>query len=44
MKKEGTSKMFFNSRGIGGEGVETIKLLDLSLRSASISAGLQYKL
>ncbi len=44
MKKEGTSKMFFNSRGIGGEGVETIKLLDLSLRSSSISAGLQYKL
>ena len=44
MKKEGTSKMFFNSRGIGGEGVETIKLLDLNLRSSSISAGLQYKL
>ena len=44
MKKEGTNKMFFNSRAIGGEGVTTIKLLDLSLISSSISAGLKYKL
>lgn len=44
MKKEGTNKMFLNSRAIGGEGVETIKLIDLSLRSSSISAGLKYKL
>lgn len=44
MKKEGINKMFLNSRAIGGERVETIKLLDLSLRSSSISAGLKYKL
>lgn len=36
--------MFLNSRAIGGEGVKTIKLLDLSLRSSSISAGFKYKL
>ena len=42
--KKGTDQMFFNSRAFGGEGVGTKKLLDLSLRSSSISAGLQYKL
>ena len=44
MKKEGTNKMFLNSRAIGRERVETIKLINLSLRSSSISAGLNYKL
>ena len=44
IKKEGTNKMFFNSRAIGGAGVDTIKLIDLSLISSSISAGLKYKL
>ena len=44
MKKEGINKMFLNSRAIGGERIETIKLIDLSLRSSSISAGLKYKL
>lgn len=42
--KKGTNKMFLNSRAIGRERVETIKLLDLSLRSSSISAGFNYKL
>jgi hypothetical protein len=42
--KKGKQEMFFNSRAIGGAGVETIKLLDLSLRSSAISAGLKYKL
>jgi hypothetical protein len=42
--KKGTDQMFFNSRAFGGEGVGTKKLLDLSLRSSSISAGLKYKL
>ena len=42
--KKGRQEMFLNSRAIGGEGIESIKLLDLSLRSSSISAGLQYKL
>ena len=44
MKKEGTNKMFLNSLALGRERVETIKLIDLSLRSSSISAGLKYKL
>ena len=44
MKKEGINKMFLNSRNFGGRRVETIKLIDLSLRSSSISAGLKYKL
>lgn len=44
IKKEGTNKMFLNSRAIGGERVETIKLIDLSLRSSSISAGFNYKI
>jgi hypothetical protein len=42
--KKGKQEMFLNSRAIGGKGVETIKLIDLSLRSSSISAGLKYKL
>jgi len=42
--KKGKQEMFLNSRAIGGAGVETIKLLDLSLRSSAISAGLKYKL
>lgn len=42
--KKGKQKMFLNSRAIGGERVETIKLINLSLRSSSISAGLKYKL
>ena len=42
--KKGKQEMFLNSRAIGGEGVETIKLLDLSLRSSAISAGLKYRL
>jgi len=44
MKKEGTNKMFLNSRAIGKERVETIKLIDLSLRSSAISAGFNYKI
>lgn len=42
--KKGRDQMFLNSRAIGGEGVATKKLLDLSLMSSSISAGVQYKL
>ena len=42
--KKGRQEMFLNSRAIGRERVETIKLIDLSLRSSSISAGVQYKL
>jgi hypothetical protein len=44
MKKEGINKMFLNSLAFGGEGVANKELIDLSLRSSSISAGLQYKL
>ena len=44
MKKEGINKMFLNSSAFGGEGVVTKKLIDLSLISSSISAGLKYKL
>ena len=42
--KKGKQEMFLNARNFGGGRVETIKLLDLSLRSSSISAGLKYKL
>ncbi len=44
MKKKGTDQMFFNSLSPGGERIATKKLIDLSLRSSSISAGLKYKL
>ena len=42
--KKGEQKTFYNSLSPRGESVDTTKLLDLSLRSSSISAGLQYKL
>jgi len=42
--KKGKQEMFLNSRAIGGEGVETIKLLDLTHISSAISAGFNYKL
>ena len=42
--KKGTDQMFFNSLSPGGERVATKKLIDLSLRSSSISAGFNYKL
>jgi hypothetical protein len=42
--KKGRQEMFFNSRNFGGGGVKTIKLIDLSLRSSSISAGFNYKI
>jgi hypothetical protein len=41
--KKGKQKMFCNSLCPGGERVATKKLLDLSLRSSSISAGFNYK-
>ncbi len=44
MKKKGTDQMFFNSLSPGGERIATKKLIDLSLRSSSISAGFNYKL
>ena len=42
--KKGTSKMFYNALAFGGERVATIKLLDLTHISSSISAGFNYKL
>jgi hypothetical protein len=42
--KTGTDQVFYNSLSLGGERVASGKLLDLSLRSSSISAGLKYKL
>jgi len=42
--KTGTDQVFYNSLSFGGERVASGKLLDLSLRSSSISAGLKYKL
>jgi len=42
--KKGTDQMFFNSIALGGEGVVTKKLLNLTHRSSSISAGFNYKL
>ena len=42
--KKGEQKTFYNSLSPRGESVDTTKLLDFSLRSSSISAGLQYKL
>jgi len=42
--KKGRQETFYNSLSPGGERVDTTKLLDLSLSSSSISAGLKYKL
>lgn len=42
--KKGKQKTFYNSLSPRGESVDNTKLLDLSLRSSAISAGLQYKL
>jgi hypothetical protein len=42
--KKGKQKTFYNSLSPRGESVDTTKLLDLSLRSSSIIAGLKYKL
>lgn len=42
--KKGRDQLFYNSLAASGERVATSKLLNLSLISSSISAGLQYKL
>jgi len=42
--RKGKQKMFLNSLAFGGEGVANKELIDLSLRSSSISAGFKYKL
>jgi len=42
--KKGKQQMFYNADAFSGERVATIKLLDLSYMSSSISAGFKYKL
>jgi hypothetical protein len=42
--RKGQNKTFFSSLSPGGERVSTKELINLSLRSSSISVGLQYKL
>ena len=42
--KKGRDRLFYNSLAVGGERVATSKLLNLSLISSSISAGLNCKL
>lgn len=42
--KKGKQQTFYNSLSPGGERIASGKLLNLSLRSSSISAGLKYKL